>query len=101
MMGSGIRPMSKISGNWPAFFAPGVLPPAPGYRLPCGFLLCDRFRIVRFIAQGGMGSVYEAEDLELRERVAIKTLRAEIVEDPKLLERFRRETQLARRVTHR
>ena len=35
-------------------------------------LVGDRFRIVRLIGQGGMGAVYEAEDLELGGRVALK-----------------------------
>jgi hypothetical protein len=37
-------------------------------------VLARRFRIVRFLAAGGMGEVYEAEDLELRERVAVKCI---------------------------
>ena len=43
-----------------------------------GDLLCERFRVVRFIARGGMGELYEAEDLTLGERVALKTIRSEI-----------------------
>jgi eukaryotic-like serine/threonine-protein kinase len=63
-------------------------------------LIAGRFRVVRFIARGGMGEVYEAEDLELRERVALKTARLEIAGDERFVERFRREIQLARKVTH-
>jgi TolB-like protein len=62
--------------------------------------LAGRYRIERFIARGGMGEVYEAEDLELRERVALKALRLDLAEDPRVEERFKRELQLARRVTH-
>ena len=40
-------------------------------------LIAGRYRIVRFIARGGMGEVYEAEDLELGVRVALKTVRAD------------------------
>ena len=65
-----------------------------------GSLLCDRFRVLRFIARGGMGELYEAEDLALGERVALKTIRAEIASDERVDLRFRREVLLARKVTH-
>lgn len=65
-----------------------------------GEVLAGRYRIVRFLAEGGMGEVYEVEDLELDERAALKTIRPEISGDPRALERFKREVQLARRVTH-
>ena len=63
-------------------------------------VLAGRFRIVRFIARGGMGDVYEAEDLELRECVALKTVRAEIAGEEHAMDRFKREIHLARKVTH-
>ena len=65
-----------------------------------GDLLCERFRVVRFIARGGMGELYEAEDLALGERVALKTIRPDVASDQRMDQRFRREVQLARRVTH-
>jgi tetratricopeptide (TPR) repeat protein len=63
-----------------------------------GEVLLRRFRIVRLLGSGGMGDVYEAEDLELG-RVALKTIRKTITADPGLLHRFRQEVQLARRVS--
>ncbi len=65
-----------------------------------GELVAARYRVVRFLAQGGMGEVYEVEDLELREAVALKTVRPEAAADSMAVERFRREIQLARKVTH-
>jgi eukaryotic-like serine/threonine-protein kinase len=65
-----------------------------------GDLLADRFRIRRFLARGGMGEVYEAEDVELREEVAVKTIRSEVLEDTHALDRFKREVYLAKQVTH-
>ena len=65
-----------------------------------GEVLAGRFRIVRFIASGGMGEVYEAEDQELRERVAVKTIRPEILLQHDAMARFKREVHLARQVTH-
>ncbi|HTG36070.1 MAG TPA: tetratricopeptide repeat protein [Thermoanaerobaculia bacterium] len=74
--------------------------PPPTSRFPPGLLLAGRFRIVGFLGQGGMGDVYEAEDQELRERVALKTVRPAVLRVPGVIERFRREVQLARKVTH-
>lgn len=65
-----------------------------------GALVAERYRVVRFIARGGMGEVYEVEDGELRERVALKTVRPEAARDTLAVERFKREIQLARKVTH-
>jgi serine/threonine protein kinase/Tfp pilus assembly protein PilF len=69
-------------------------------RLREGELLAGRFRIVRFIAAGGMGEVYEAEDQELHEPVAIKIIRTEILAQPNAVARFKREVNVARKVTH-
>jgi tetratricopeptide (TPR) repeat protein/tRNA A-37 threonylcarbamoyl transferase component Bud32 len=78
--------------------APGRREAVPSFTP--GALVAHRYRIVRFIARGGMGEVYEVEDLELRERVALKTVRPDVAHDEIAIERFRREIQLARRVTH-
>src|SRR5436305_4405646 len=87
--------------------APKPMPPppgsagAPGPTLLPGQVLAGRFRIVRGIAQGGMGEVWEAEDLEfVGERVAVKTIRPEIARDAWAVSRFRREIQLSKKVTH-
>lgn len=63
-------------------------------------LLAGRFLILHFIAAGGMGEVYAAEDRVLGGRLAIKTLRPELAEDRQGMKRFRREVQLARRIEH-
>ena len=65
-----------------------------------GEVVAFRFRIVRFLAKGGMGELYEAEDLELRERVALKTILSHIATDERSIVRFKREVHLARQVTH-
>jgi eukaryotic-like serine/threonine-protein kinase len=79
---------------------PAVETPTTTHGLAEGELLAGRFRIVRFIAAGGMGEVYEAEDEELRERVAVKIIRAEVLAQPNAVTRFKREVHLARKVTH-
>src|SRR5271165_1044393 len=75
-------------------------PAATTQQLSASQVLASRFRILRFIAGGGMGEVYEAEDLELREHVAVKTIKPEILVQPNAMARFKREVHLARKVTH-
>ena len=69
-------------------------------RLLPGESLAGRFTILRFIARGGMGSVYGASDIMLRTPVALKVIRGRIATDADAMERFRREGLLARRVGH-
>lgn len=68
--------------------------------LPERALLGGRFRILHLIARGGMGEVYRAEDLEFGEEVALKVISREIAGRAGIVDRFRREVQRARRVTH-
>lgn len=72
----------------------------PEWGLGPGTVLAGRFRLIRPLGRGGMGEVFEAEDLELRERVALKTIRSDLSGESLSLQRFRREVQMARRVTH-
>jgi tRNA A-37 threonylcarbamoyl transferase component Bud32 len=65
-----------------------------------GETLNGRYEILRFVARGGMGEVYEAHDHELRERVALKTVISDALDDRVALERLKAEVVLARRVTH-
>ncbi len=65
-----------------------------------GEVLAGRYRIVGFLGRGAVGEVYEAFDQELDEAIAIKVLRPEIARDERVLQRFKREIQLGRRVTH-
>jgi eukaryotic-like serine/threonine-protein kinase len=58
------------------------------------------YRIMREIGHGGMGVVYEAEQVSLGRRVALKVLPRYVVGDRKVLERFRREAKAAARLHH-
>lgn len=58
------------------------------------------FRIIREIGRGGMGVVYEAEQMSLGRRVAIKALPLLSVSQPELVKRFQREARTAARLHH-
>jgi WD40 repeat protein/tRNA A-37 threonylcarbamoyl transferase component Bud32 len=60
----------------------------------------ERYRVVRLLGQGGMGSVYEAEQIAMQRRVALKVIRRADSASPATLERFRREVRAAARLSH-
>src|ERR1700760_707765 len=72
--------------------------PARKQALHDGDVLLKRFRIVRLLGSGGMGEVYEAIDDQLG-RIALKTIGAGVAEQPEQLLRFKKEVQLARKVS--
>ena len=78
----------------------GPVPQAAHSNFSPGDTVAKRFKILRFIAQGGMGEVYEALDIELKQKVALKTVRSAFLTDANALERFRQEIVVAKRVTH-
>jgi tetratricopeptide (TPR) repeat protein/tRNA A-37 threonylcarbamoyl transferase component Bud32 len=63
-------------------------------------VLGGRYSIVRFLAKGGMGEVYEVDDADLGERVALKTLRPKAGRDEVSEQRFKREITLQRKIAH-
>ena len=65
----------------------------PGDRVPG-----TRYQIVRFIGDGGMGAVYEAQHLDLERRVALKILLPELSRSPAAARLFRREARTASKV---
>ena len=73
----------------------------PGSEPVVGQLFASRYEIQGVLGRGGMGIVYRAHDRDLDDAVAIKTLRGEALSaDPTLLDRFKQEIRLARRITH-
>jgi HAMP domain-containing protein/tRNA A-37 threonylcarbamoyl transferase component Bud32 len=70
--------------------------------LATGRLFAGRYEIQDELGAGGMGVVYRAFDREVGEIVAIKAIRPDVKHlDPTLLDRFKQELRLARRITHR
>jgi len=65
-----------------------------------GRLVAGRYRIIALLGKGGMGEVYRADDLTLGQPVALKFLPDAAAHDEALLERFRNEVRIARRVSH-
>ena len=100
-------PAGRVTGKAAetAEFTPGAPHPStPGARgaprLQQGETLAGRFTILRFIAAGGMGEVYEAQDEVLHAHVALKTILPHFADNSAALERFRREVLLARKASH-
>ena len=65
-----------------------------------GDVVSERYRVVRLLGQGGMGDVYEVEDLELGGSLALKTVRPDIAASEGSLARFRQEIHLSRKINH-
>jgi serine/threonine-protein kinase len=79
----------------------GTPVPAAGGEPRVGEVFAGRYEIQGVLGRGGMGVVYRAHDRDLEDAVAIKTLRGEALSaDPSLLDRFKQEIRLARRITH-
>jgi len=62
--------------------------------------LAARYEILDTLGEGGMGLVYRVRDRETSETLALKVLRPEFARDPSMMERFKDEIRLARRITH-
>lgn len=69
-------------------------------RLRPGLVLSDRYRLVRHVASGGMGQVWEAMDDTLERRVALKIMHPHTREELDLAERFRDEARFAAQLSH-
>jgi serine/threonine-protein kinase len=68
-------------------------------RFAPGVLIAERYRIMSLLGRGGMGEVFGAHDLTLHQPVALKFLPDSTV-DESMLERFRNEVRVARRISH-
>ncbi len=62
--------------------------------------LGDDYELLSLLGRGGFGSVYRVRDLHLEREVALKVLHPALTQDPEVIERFRREAQLAAGLSH-
>ena len=60
-----------------------------------GEVIGEKYRLIRLLGEGGMGTVYEARHDVIGRRFAVKFLHAELAGHPEILARFRREAQAA------
>ncbi len=88
-------------GNGPNTAKAAPDPPSDGLRASTGAVLGSDFRLLRVLGRGGMGTVWEAEQLSLARRVAVKILPAELGHTARAVVRFKREALAAARLDHR
>lgn len=106
--GSGPDDEIRLQSAATPAFTPATPSSTPGLSgvppLPAGQTFANRYTIIRLLGAGGMAAVYEAWDESLGAAVALKLRRVDPAMHPadvrQLEDRFKRELELARRVTH-
>ncbi|CAM4392394.1 MULTISPECIES: serine/threonine protein kinase [Myxococcus] len=90
----------KWDGACPACGGTELLTVAPAVDRMLGRVVASRFRILRRLGQGGMGSVYLAEQVGIGQQVAMKFLNSGLSMDPDVARRFLNEAKSYARVAH-
>ena len=65
-----------------------------------GELIDGRYELIKIIANGGMGTIYEALDTRLDRKVAVKIMHAHLAQDEQFITRFIREAKAAASISH-
>ena len=79
---------------------PTVTIQADSRRITRGSVLAGRYEIIEEIGRGGMGWVYKVYDQRIDEKIAIKLINPAVAQDPTVIERFRNELKIARKIIH-
>ncbi len=100
---SDIAPFSSMPDSEDAlssFVSAIQLPPPPPTELEPGTVVAGRLHIQEMLGKGGMGAVYRAQHLHLRQEVAVKTMTAKVAGQPTAAERFLREARTCLKIRH-
>ena len=95
-----VLPPTGTAAFTPAAAQTSFHPAADDARFAPGSLLAGRYRLVRELGRGGMGVVYQAEDLRLAHPVALKFLPPSLASDSRRLAQFHNEVSVARQISH-
>jgi serine/threonine-protein kinase len=102
-----VEMLEDFASDAGSFEMPAVNAPAPGgpedrarWEKRLRRALGDDYELLSLLGSGGFGSVYRVRDLHLEREVALKVLHPLLTRDPEVVERFRREAQLAARLNH-
>jgi serine/threonine protein kinase len=74
--------------------------PALAKDLEPGHVFANRFEVIEELGRGGMGTVFRVLDRSINEEIALKLLKLEVASDASIIERFKNELKLARKITH-
>jgi serine/threonine protein kinase len=76
--------------------------PTDNFEYPAGIVIPGtKYKVIRALGAGGMGTVYEVEDTNIEKRYVLKTLHASLSSRPDLVDRMRREAKALARLEHR
>jgi eukaryotic-like serine/threonine-protein kinase len=79
---------------------PGPAPAPVSQDRMIGREIAGRYRVLAKLGEGGMGTVFRAEQISLKRTVAVKLLRPDVSADPLLLRRFNAEAELVAKLSH-